>query len=52
MERKQTTIRLPPELKTELQKEAQKRGYPVKDLVLMIIHGYLAKVDLPHIQRT
>lgn len=37
----QTTIRLPAELKKQLQREADLKGYPLKDLILMIIDKYL-----------
>ncbi len=41
MAREQTTIRLPTELKEQLQREADKRGMPVKDLVMFILKGYM-----------
>lgn len=39
--REQTTIRLPPELLEELRREADRRGYPVKDLVMFILYDWL-----------
>lgn len=40
MEREQTTIRLPAELKEKLQQEAEKLGYTLKDLVMFILNNY------------
>ena len=37
MEREQTTIRLPTELKEQIQQEADRRGCPTKDRVLFIL---------------
>ena len=37
MEREQTTIRLPAELKERLQQEADKRGYTITDLIMFIL---------------
>lgn len=37
MEREQTTIRLPAELKDRLQQEADKRGYTITDLIMFIL---------------
>lgn len=37
MEREQTTIRLPAELKEQLQREAGKRGYTLHDLIIFIL---------------
>lgn len=41
MEREQTTIRLPVELKEQLQQEADKDGITVHDLVIFILWRYL-----------
>ena len=40
LEREQTTIRLPTELKEKLQREADRRGYTIKDLMIFIIQAY------------
>ncbi len=40
MEREQTTIRLPCALKEQLQREADKRGYTIRDLIVIILLGY------------
>ncbi len=40
-EREQTTIRLPAELKRQLQQEADRRGISLKDLVVSIFYRYL-----------
>lgn len=37
MEREQTTIRLPADLKDEIQREADKRGYTLRDLIVFIL---------------
>ena len=47
MERIQTTIRLPAELKKKLEQEADKRGYTLKDLILFILWDF---VGLPSFQ--
>lgn len=39
MQREQTTIRLPAELKERLQREAEERGYTMTDLILFILWG-------------
>lgn len=39
-EREQTTIRLPKELLEKLKREADSKGYTVKDLIMFIIHDY------------
>lgn len=44
MEREQTTIRLPLELKEELQREADEKGYPLKDLILFILWNYFESI--------
>mgnify|MGYP004551247429 FL=1 len=40
MEREQTTIRIPADLKEKLQKEAEKKGYTTKDLIVFILWEY------------
>lgn len=40
MEKEQTTIRLPVELKEKLQQEADRRGYTLTDLILFILYEY------------
>lgn len=40
MEREQTTIRLPVELKEKLQQEAEIRGYTIRDLIVVILWNY------------
>lgn len=47
MEREQTTIRLPAELKEKLQQEADSRGYPLKDLIMFILHIHFYGAILP-----
>lgn len=42
MEREQTTIRLPAELKEQLQREADNLGISFNELVMMIINDYLS----------
>jgi len=41
MKREQTTIRLPKELKEELQREADRKGMGFNQLVLLIINRYV-----------
>lgn len=41
MPREQTTIRLPCELMERLRREADLRGYTVKDLILFILNDYI-----------
>ena len=41
MEREQTTIRLPSELKEQLQKEADKLGVSFNEMVMIIINDLL-----------
>lgn len=41
MNRTQTTIRLPSELKEQLQKQADEMGYTITDLVLFILRNYV-----------
>jgi len=38
--REQTTIRLPVELKEQLQQEAESRGYTISDLIMFILSDY------------
>lgn len=45
MEKVQTTIRLPAELKEQLAREADKRGYTLKDLILVILNEYFEKAN-------
>ena len=40
MEREQTTIHLPVELKKQLQQVADMLGYTLKDLIVFILKGY------------
>lgn len=47
MKSEQTTLRLPIELKEALQREADDKGYTMKDLILFILNGYLAN-PIPH----
>lgn len=44
MEREQTTIRLPVELKEKLQQEADRRGYTVKDLIMFILWNHFENI--------
>ena len=39
--KEQTAIRLPKELKEELQREADRRGYTLKDFIMFILWDYL-----------
>ncbi|HBF2755856.1 TPA: hypothetical protein OL514_003244 [Clostridioides difficile] len=41
MQREQTTIRLPRELKDKLLKQAKVKGYTLKDMVIFILKDYL-----------
>lgn len=41
LEREQTTIRLPKELKVQLQREADKKGYTITDLIKFILKNRL-----------
>lgn len=45
MEKVQTTIRLPAELKEQLAREASERGYTVKDLVIVILNEHFRKAN-------
>ncbi len=47
MEREQTTIRLPVELKEQLQQEADRRGYTVRDLIVFILWDYFRPSTAP-----
>ena len=40
MDREQTTIRLPAELKDKLHQEAEAKGYSVTDLIIFILWAY------------
>lgn len=40
MDRKQTTIRLPAELREKLRQEADKSGYTLKDLIMFILNDF------------
>lgn len=44
--REQTTIRLPVELKDRIQQEADRRGYPTKDLIMFILWDYARSSNL------
>lgn len=44
MEKEQTTIRLPVKLKSEIQQEADRRGYTIKDLIMFILWEYLGNI--------
>ena len=46
MEREQTTIRLPVDLKEKLQQEAFRKGYTIKDLIVFIIRNYFSSIQL------
>lgn len=46
MEREQTTIRLPAEVKEKLLQEADKRAYTLKDLVVLILWAYIRQNHL------
>lgn len=41
LEREQTTIRLPADLKEQLAKEAQRRGYTITNLITLILWDYV-----------
>lgn len=41
MEREQTTIRIPGQLKEQLQREADERGYTLRDLIVFILWGFV-----------
>lgn len=43
MRREQTTIRLPNELLEQLKKQAELKGYPLKDLLMFIFNDYLSR---------
>lgn len=47
MEREQTTIRLSAELKERIQRKADERGYPVKDLIMFILYLHFFGAILP-----
>lgn len=43
MEREQTTIRLSEELMDQLKREAKKKGYTIKDLMIFILEEHFEK---------
>lgn len=45
MEREQTTIRLPAELKDKLQQEADRLGYTLKDMIMFILRDYFQNIS-------
>ncbi|AXU32561.1 Uncharacterised protein [Clostridioides difficile] len=45
MQREQTTIRLPRELKDKLLKQAKVKGYTLKDMVIFILKDYLQNIS-------
>lgn len=45
MQREQTTIRLPRELKDKLLKQAKVKGYTLKDMVIFILKDYLRNIS-------
>lgn len=47
MDREQTTIRLPAELKKKAQKEAEREGYTITDLILFILWNHVGKAIHP-----
>lgn len=47
MEREQTTIRLPYELREQLQKEADKCGYTITDLIIFILWNFVHSTIVP-----
>lgn len=44
MEQGQITLNLSKELKDKLQREAQERGYTIKDLIAFILHRYFENI--------
>nr|DAJ56117.1 MAG TPA: antitoxin [Caudoviricetes sp.] len=46
MTREQTTIRLPAELKRELQREADERGYTLSDLIMFILWKHYPETNV------
>ena len=42
MTHKQTTLRLPVELMEKLRKQAEEKGIPIKDLVVLILNDALS----------
>lgn len=46
-DREQTTIRLPSELKEQLQKQADLRGYTMRDLIVFILWDYVRSSTAP-----
>lgn len=47
MNREQTTIRLPAELKEQIQREAGKKGYTITDLILFILWDFVSSSIAP-----
>ena len=47
MEREQTTIRLPAELKEQIQQEAERKGYTIRDLIVFILWDYVHSSIVP-----
>ncbi len=47
MEREQITIRLSAELLKTLRQEADRRGYPTKDLIMFILNDWLNSQNSP-----
>ena len=46
-EKKQMTIRLPADLREELQREADRRGYTETDLIVFILWNFVHEFILP-----
>lgn len=46
-EKKQMTIRLPVDLREELQREADRRGYTETDLIVFILWNFVHESILP-----
>lgn len=47
MPREQTTIRLPAELMEQLRREADRRGYSIRDLVVFILRAHVSQAIAP-----
>ena len=47
MGRTQTTIRLPAELKEQIQREADEKGYTIRDLIVFILWDYVRSSIVP-----
>lgn len=50
MNRKQTTLRLPVELMEKLREQAEEKGIPIKDLVVLILSDALSYPHRPQKQ--